>query len=45
MTDAPPPEFVELQAIARGYQRSRALSVAAELGIADLLVDGPLWCR
>jgi hypothetical protein len=38
----PPAEFVELLAVARGYQRSRALTVAAELGIADLLVDGPV---
>ena len=33
-------EFVELVAMARGYQRSQALAVAAELGIADLLVGG-----
>ncbi|MGH9272574.1 MAG: methyltransferase [Ilumatobacteraceae bacterium] len=37
---APPPAFVELAAMARAYQRSRALAVAAELGIADLLADG-----
>lgn len=37
---APPPELDDLLAIARGYQRSRA--VAAGLGIADLLRDGPL---
>jgi hypothetical protein len=36
-----PPEFVELMAIVRGYQRSRAVTVVAELGIADLLRDGP----
>jgi hypothetical protein len=41
MTGAPPPELAEIQAIIRGYQRSRALTVAAELGIADLLADGP----
>jgi hypothetical protein len=38
----PPPGFVELVGIARAYRRSRALSVVAELGVADLLVDGPL---
>ena len=37
---APRQEFVELLGIVRGYQRSRALTVAAELGIADLLHDG-----
>lgn len=37
-----PPEFETLLAIARGYQRSQALTVAADLGIADLLRDGPL---
>ncbi|MGQ0576543.1 MAG: methyltransferase [Pseudonocardia sp.] len=37
----PSPEFVALNALVRGYQRSRALVVAAELGIADLLGDGP----
>jgi hypothetical protein len=36
----PAPEFAELQGIARAYQQSRALTVAAELGIADLLRDG-----
>ncbi|WP_219414352.1 methyltransferase [Pseudonocardia nigra] len=41
MHDTPPPEFVELLDVVRGYQRSRALTVAAELGIADLLADGP----
>lgn len=35
------PGLAELMAIASGYQRSRALMVAAELGIADLLRDGP----
>jgi hypothetical protein len=39
--DAPPHEFQELLAVIRGYQRSRAVTVAAELGIADLLRDGP----
>jgi hypothetical protein len=34
-------EFAELMGIAAGYQRSRALMVATELGIADLLRGGP----
>ena len=34
-------DFAELMGITVGYQRSRALSVAIELGIADLLHDGP----
>jgi hypothetical protein len=38
--DTPSQEFIELLAIARAYQRSRALTVVAELGIADLLGDG-----
>jgi hypothetical protein len=29
--------YATLMGIARGYQRSQALAVAAELGIADLL--------
>jgi hypothetical protein len=33
--------LLELLSIATGYQRSRALMVAAELGIADLLRAGP----
>ena len=33
-------EFRELMGIATGFERSRALMVAAELGIADLLRDG-----
>src|SRR5215472_13237287 len=33
--------LAELIAVATGYQRSRALMVAAELGIADLLRGGP----
>jgi SAM-dependent methyltransferase len=41
MSGSPPREFVELMALVRGYQRSRAVTVAAELGIADLLSDGP----
>ena len=41
MTGPAPHEFVELLAIVRGYQRSRAVTVAAELGIADLLRGGP----
>jgi hypothetical protein len=39
----PPPSaepFVQLVGIARAYRRSRALSVAAELGVADLLAEG-----
>ena len=36
----PPAEFVELVGMARGYQWSRALAVAAELGMADALADG-----
>jgi hypothetical protein len=42
MSDSLPREFVELLGIVRGYQRSRAVTVVAELGIADLLRDGPL---
>jgi SAM-dependent methyltransferase len=41
MSGSPPHEFVELLAIVRGYQQSRAVTVAAELGIADLLRGGP----
>lgn len=37
----PPDPFVELVGIARAYRRSRALSVAAELGIADHLSEEP----
>jgi hypothetical protein len=33
--------YSTLMGIARGYQRSQALAVVAELGIADLLRDGP----
>ncbi len=36
----PAPEFIELMAIIRSYQQSRAVTVAAQLGIADLLRDG-----
>ena len=36
-----PREFVDLLSIVRGYQRSRALTVVAELGVADLLGEGP----
>ncbi len=39
MAERPPPEYVELLDLVRGYQRSRAITVAAELGIADLLRD------
>lgn len=38
---SPPREFIELATIARAYQRSRALTVAADLAIADRLIDGP----
>jgi hypothetical protein len=41
MDQEPPQELGELLAVVRGYQRSRAVTVAAELGIADLLRDGP----
>lgn len=41
MGETPPREFRELLAVVRGYQRSRAVTVAAELGIADMLRDGP----
>jgi O-methyltransferase domain/Dimerisation domain len=41
MDHEPPQELQELLAVVRGYQRSRAVTVAAELGIADLLRDGP----
>ena len=34
-------DFAELMGIAVSYQRSRALTVATELGIADLLRGGP----
>ena len=34
-------DFADLMGIAAGYQRSRALMVATELGIADLLRGGP----
>jgi hypothetical protein len=44
MDGALPREFVELLAVVRGYQRSRTLTVVAELGIADLLRDGPRTC-
>jgi hypothetical protein len=37
----PSQEFGRLVGIARAYQHSRALAVAAELGVADLLRDGP----
>ncbi len=37
----PAAEFAELMGIVVGYQRSRALAVATELGVADLLRDGP----
>ena len=37
----PAADFAKLMEIVVGYQRSRALTVATELGIADLLRDGP----
>ena len=37
----PPRAFTELIGIARGYQRSQALAVAARLRIADVLAGGP----
>jgi O-methyltransferase domain len=37
-------EFVALLAVVRGHERSRALTVVAELGIADLLRDGSRAC-
>lgn len=37
----PPAEFTALLEIVRGYQRSQAVAVTAELGVADLLRDGP----
>ncbi len=36
------PEFIQLFSITRAYQRSRALTVAADLGIADLLAEKPM---
>jgi SAM-dependent methyltransferase len=41
-TDAPP--FVTLFQMATGYYLAQALYVAAKLGIADLLKDGPRPC-
>lgn len=41
MSDTPPSEYLDLLDMVRGYQRSRAITVAAELGVADLLRDGP----
>jgi len=38
----PAADFAQLMGIAGGYQRSRALAAATELGVADLLRDGPL---
>jgi hypothetical protein len=37
----PSPEFAQIVGTVRAFQRSRALTVAAELGVADLLRDGP----
>ena len=37
----PAADFTEIMRIVAGYQRSRALSVATELGVPDLLRDGP----
>ena len=41
MEATPSPEFAQLVETIRAFQRSRALTVAAELGVADLLRDGP----
>jgi O-methyltransferase domain/Dimerisation domain len=41
MTEPAAQHYATLMGIARGYQRSQALAVAAELGIADLVRDGP----
>lgn len=41
MVASPPPELAELLDITLAYQRSQAVAVAAELGVADLLRDGP----
>jgi hypothetical protein len=38
---APPPEALKLRHLVLGYRLSRCIAVAAELGIADLLADGP----
>jgi O-methyltransferase domain/Dimerisation domain len=40
MTEPVAQHYATLMGIARGYQRSQALAVAAELGIADLVGDG-----
>jgi O-methyltransferase domain/Dimerisation domain len=39
------PPSAALAEMLRGYQRSQALYVAAKLGIADLLKDGPKSCE
>ncbi|MGY1691198.1 methyltransferase [Geodermatophilus sp. SYSU D01105] len=41
MTETATAAYQELADLVRGYQRSQALTVAARLGIADLLRDGP----
>ena len=41
MEATPSPEFAQLVETIRAFQRSRALTVAAELGVADLLRNGP----
>lgn len=41
MSAGPPPALVQLLTVARAYQRSRALTVAAELGVADVMAGGP----
>ena len=41
MTEPTAEHYATLMGIARGYQRSQALAVAAELGIADLVGNGP----
>src|SRR3954453_17357553 len=41
MAETPTAAYLELADLVRSYQRSQALAVAAQLGIADLLRDGP----
>ena len=41
MTETPTEDFRALTDLVRGHQRSQAVAVAARLGIADLLRDGP----
>ncbi|MDD7938999.1 methyltransferase [Actinomycetospora lutea] len=41
MSEVTSQEYLDLLGIVRGYERSRAVTVAAQLGVADLLRDGP----